>query len=60
MKNDNYGIGIKYEFFGKYLMCIFMLGFLNVDLVLFKIFFFYKYVKLKLVYRLKNVKFCYI
>lgn len=44
MKNDNYEIGIKYEFFGKFLMCIFMLGFLNVDLVLFNIFFFYKYV----------------
>lgn len=60
MKNDNYGIGIKYELPGKPLMCILTLGFPNADLALSKTFFPYKHAKLKLAHRLKIVKFCYI
>lgn len=43
MKNDNYGIGIKYELPGKPLMCILTLGFPNADLALSKTFFPYKH-----------------
>lgn len=43
MKDDNYGIGIKYELPGKPLMCILTLGFPNADLALSKTFFPYKH-----------------